>query len=107
MTSAVTFEACERRVLMAASTSLHVNAGGAQSPASAEADVNVTDGSIDLSFQGTTGDAIVSGIVLVPTDVPDAALPYSWLALSDDARQTQALSNLRAVGQQIITYVND
>ena len=60
------------------------SAGGqAQWPVAKSFDINVSDGAIDLRFQGVVGEAIVSGIVVAPTDVPLVAQPYSWLALSD------------------------
>src|SRR5688572_12433739 len=45
-------------------------AGGARTALAKSFDVTVSDRTLDLSFVGVTGDAIVSSIVLVPADVP-------------------------------------
>ena len=72
-----------------------------------EFDVTVADGSLDLRFQGVVGDAVVSYIAAMPTDVPPAALPYAPEASTDAARLAAAASNLGNVGFAIEMYANE
>jgi prepilin-type processing-associated H-X9-DG protein len=70
-------------------------------------DLPVVDGALDLRFTGVVGDAIVSGLTLVPIDVPPEAQPYSWAGLSDAARTLVSASSLRRIGQEIVNYANE
>jgi prepilin-type processing-associated H-X9-DG protein len=72
-----------------------------------EFDVAVTDGSLDLSFRGVTGDAVVSYIAAIPTDVPKVALPYSAEGESDAAREARAARNLSEIAFAIGLYMNE
>ena len=69
--------------------------------------VNVADGSMDLTFQGVTGNAIVSAIIVLPTDIPAATLPYSVQAGSDTSRNNASLLNLHNLGFELFDYAND
>ncbi|MFI5378677.1 MAG: malectin domain-containing carbohydrate-binding protein [Tepidisphaerales bacterium] len=80
---------------------------GAQQATAKQFNVEVTDGSIDLAFQGKTGDAIVSAIVLVPTDIPAAVMPYSGLKGSQDYLYVKSASYLRQIGMDVMLYMND
>jgi prepilin-type processing-associated H-X9-DG protein len=85
-----------------------VKEAGAARRAVAEAfDVRVTDGSLDLSFRGVAGEAIVSSMVVLPTDIPNVALPYSLVARGEAARRVQSATNLRRIGQAIFMYAQD
>ena len=70
-------------------------------------DVHVTKGTLDLSFQGVTGDAIVSSIVLIPKDVPASAMPYSIRCGSDQIKELRNGHNLLALGFALETYGNN
>jgi hypothetical protein len=85
-----------------------VKEAGAARTAAAEAfEVSVTDGALDLTFRGAVGDAIVSSLVLLPTDAPDAAKPYSLERLSETGRQIVSSSNLRQLAQGVFMYANE
>jgi hypothetical protein len=85
-----------------------VQAAGAKHTAIARSfDVAVEDGSIDLSFNGVVGEAIVAAIVLIATDVPAEAAPYSWQALHDAQRFTLSQAHLRTIGQGIMFYATE
>ncbi len=85
-----------------------VAAAGANHTAIAKAfDVNITDGELNLSFAGENGgEAIVSGVVLVPTDVPDVAAPYSNLNSNDTARVVISQSQLASIGRSLFLYAD-
>jgi prepilin-type processing-associated H-X9-DG protein len=92
------------------------DAGAAGLAISRTFDANVKDGQIDLSFNGVFGDALVSAIVIVPTDIPAVALPYAGVQSSadpvkakayDDVRQVRSASNLRLIGMAIQMYANE
>ncbi len=83
------------------------SAGGSGIAVAKSFDVNVTDGTLNLSFTGVVNNALISAIALVPTDVPTEAAPYSWLALSDPARVTLSLSNLANIGSFMEFYANE
>jgi len=51
---------------------------GLQTPLAQAFNITITDGSLDLAFRGVIGDAIVSSIVLLPTEVPSYVKPYSF-----------------------------
>jgi len=70
-------------------------AGGARTAVAESTDVTVTDGALDLSFRGVAGEALVSAIVLIPTDVPAAAKPYTFPAPTELSRQSFSLGNAR------------
>jgi hypothetical protein len=82
-------------------------AGGANMAMAEAIDVSVTDNRIDLSFAGVAGDAIVSGITLIPTDVPAEAKPYSLLCASDAAKHLRSQVNLRMIGQGLFLSANE
>jgi hypothetical protein len=82
-------------------------AGGARVPAAVQFDVRVADGSLELSFVGLRGDAIVSSLVVLPTDVPDAAKPYTWDAAPEARRDFRSASNLRMIGIATTMYMNE
>jgi hypothetical protein len=80
-------------------------------------DLTITDGQLDLAFTGVVGDAIVSAINLIPTDIPDAARPYVPLqgyydestqygVARNGASQAHSASNLRMLGMGLILYAN-
>ena len=69
-------------------------------------DVQVTGGTLDLSFQGVTGDAIVSSIVLIPKDIPPSAMPYTIQCASDQTKELRDSVNLQQLGLGIILYAN-
>jgi prepilin-type processing-associated H-X9-DG protein len=79
-------------------------------------DVNVTDGKLNLDFTGVIGEAIVSAIVAIPTDVLAAMIPYSGLGDYPNSPQREAIraawavrsqSNLRRIGQAMLIWGND
>jgi hypothetical protein len=69
-------------------------AGGARTAVADSTDVTITDGALDLTFRGVMGDALVSAIVLIPTDVAAAAKPYS-VPLTDASRLSLSVNNAR------------
>lgn len=69
-------------------------------------DVHVTGGTLDLSFQGVTGDAIVSSILLIPKDIPTSAMPYSIQCASDQIKDLRDSLNLQQIGLGIMLYAN-
>ena len=91
-------------------------AGAAQTAAAVRFDVSVTDGAIDLSFEGVVGEAMVSAIVLLPTDIPPFMLWHAGVGdYTDPVRHEAVLtswkvrsaSNLRQIGQGILLYSNE
>jgi hypothetical protein len=70
-------------------------------------DVTVADGQLNLGFTGVTGEALISAIVVVPTDPTDPAAPYSWLSMSDTARAVISQSHLRSIGQGMAIYATE
>ena len=69
-------------------------------------DVQVTGGTLGLSFQGVTGDAIVSSIVLIPKDIPLSAMPYAIQCAPDRLKELRDLANLQQLGLGIFLYAN-
>jgi hypothetical protein len=84
-----------------------VQDAGLQTPYAQAFNITITDGSLDLAFRGEVGDAIVSSIVLLPTEVPLAVKPYSLECASDTFRIAQTQRNLRVIGQSLLLYAND
>ncbi|HZN65580.1 MAG TPA: malectin domain-containing carbohydrate-binding protein, partial [Tepidisphaeraceae bacterium] len=85
-----------------------VAAGAGPRAAVAEAfNVTIADGALDLSFAGVVGEAVVSAIVVVPTDVPEAARPYSVECMAEPVREAISARNLRAIGQAIMIFANE
>ena len=82
-------------------------AGGSNIAVAKCFDVTVTDGTLNLAFTGVVNSALVSAIAVVPTDIPDIALPYTTLPLSDSAKATASLANLRYIGQNMLLYANE
>ncbi|HEV7301051.1 MAG TPA: carbohydrate-binding protein [Tepidisphaeraceae bacterium] len=70
-------------------------------------DVTVAGGAVDLQFNCTVGHAVISGIVLVPTDIPVEAQPYSWAGFDDVGRQVQSANTLRNIGSLIFLHRNE
>jgi hypothetical protein len=68
--------------------------------------IHVANGPLVLTFHGDVGDAIVSSVVLIPTDVPAAALPYSINSASDAVKRQQDQNNLRVLGMELWSYSN-
>jgi prepilin-type processing-associated H-X9-DG protein len=93
------------------------DAGGAAQLAVAKAfNVNVKDGTLNLSFNGVVGQALVSAIAIVPTDIPTVALPYAGVqgsadpaknAAYDAARRIETDSRLVRIGQGMYLYANE
>jgi hypothetical protein len=83
------------------------DAGAAQTAVAKCFNVAVSDGSIDVDFRGVVGEAMVSAVVLVPTDVPAAAKPYSWQALSPGGQMVVSQTHLKMIGQAILLYANE
>ncbi len=72
------------------------------------ANVNINDGALDLSFAAVAGEAMVSAIVLIPTDAPVEAQPYPIEGgYVDSVRDLHSQANLRLIGQTIFLYAND
>jgi hypothetical protein len=69
--------------------------------------VSVDDGMLDLSFAGVLGEALVSAVVIVPTDVPEEALPYSAECAPEIEREVASAKNLRMIGLGIQFYANE
>jgi prepilin-type processing-associated H-X9-DG protein len=78
--------------------------------------VTIADGTLDLDFTGVVGDAIVSSVVLVPTDIPIAMIPYSGIGDYPNSPQHEAVraawsirsaSNLRMIGQGLFEFVSN
>ena len=83
-------------------------AAGASTATARCVDVNISDGALDVSFAGVVGEAMVSAIVLIPTDVPPGLHPYPGNSEAVDvARSVHSASNLRAIGMEIFFYSND
>jgi hypothetical protein len=80
--------------------------GGRNVPTAEAFDVRVTDNRLDLGFSGVAGEAIVSGITLIPTDVPAAVKPYSWSCFSDAEAQFRSATHLRLLGLSLMHYSN-
>lgn len=81
------------------------DAGAGQAVAKAF-DVQVTGGSLNLSLEGVVGDAIVSSVVLIPKDVPEAAAPYAVQNYPAAAAHAD-VENLHAIGEAIFMYTGD
>jgi hypothetical protein len=81
------------------------DAGASQPDVKAFA-IHVGNGPFSLAFQGDVGDAIVSSIVLIPTDVSPAAMPYSSNGASDPVKRLQDISNLRVLGMDLGFWAN-
>lgn len=79
-------------------------AGGTQKAVAKSFEIEVTTGRFEFSLVAQAGDAIVSGVVMIPTDIPDPMLSYSDDVLSDAAKQTLAASRLRTLGQAAYFY---
>ena len=89
-------------------------AGGANAAVAEAIDVSITDNRLDLSFTAVAGDAILSGITLVPTDLPLEVKAYDLSCYAAEfpeaveaARRVRSASNLRQIGQAIFLYAND
>jgi hypothetical protein len=74
---------------------------GANTAVATSFHVSVSDGSLDVDFKAVAGDAIVSAIVLVPTDVPEAVKPYTDTSLG------AAASAMLRFGHGIFFYGNE
>lgn len=72
-----------------------------------EHDITIADGTLDLSFDASVGEAFVSAIVLVPLDVPAAAAPYGRANLSESTRQAAALSGMLQIQQGLFFHLNN
>lgn len=83
------------------------DAGAPRRAVAKASDVAVTDGTLDLSFRGVVGEAVVSAVVLVPTDVPAEAAPYAWTGLSDGARHAVSQMHLREIGLGVLYFANE
>ena len=79
-------------------------------------DVTITDNKLDLSFAGVVGDAIISAIALVPTDIPKAIEPYVFIHDYEDpvkhaavleAWKFTSMSYLRQMHFGIMWYSNE
>ena len=91
------------------------DAGATRTAVARQFEVDVTDGRLNLAFTGVVGEAMLSALVLLPTDVPAAVLPYAGLGTSLDpvkrdayetANSVRSASNLRQVGMGILMYAN-
>jgi hypothetical protein len=80
---------------------------GFQSPFAEAFNIAINDGALDLSFRGVIGDATISLIVLLPTEIPAPAKPYTLACGPESALRTQSARNLRIIGQGGIYYAND
>src|SRR5205814_1108152 len=83
------------------------DAGAARRLTAQSFDVTVADGSLDLSFRGVAGDALVSYVAAFPTAAPAAELPYSLDAASDGERLVAAGQNLANVGYALTLYMDE
>ncbi|HYO10797.1 MAG TPA: malectin domain-containing carbohydrate-binding protein [Tepidisphaeraceae bacterium] len=91
--------------------------GAAKSAVVRQFNIAVTDGRLDLAFTGVAGSgAIVSAIVLAPTDIPAVMLPYSGIGDYPNSPQREAIrtawsvrsqSNLRQIGMGMLMYANE
>lgn len=84
-----------------------VAGAGVQTATARSARVVVSDGQLNLNFHGVVGDAIVSAIVLLPTDIPPESLPYSTQNLTDAERNALSLRQLKTIGNYLLLYSND
>lgn len=102
-----TFDVTAEGQLIADDFDVVRSAGGfARTVAAVAANVRVTDGRLDLTFHGVIGEAIVSAVVLVSSDVPAVARPYSIQSSSADVQRIYAGSALRNIGIGLQTYAN-
>lgn len=92
------------------------DAGAAQLAVAKVFNVNVKDGTLNVSFNGVVGQALVSAIAIVPTDIPAVALPYAGVegsadparnAALDVSRRVRSQSNLRNIGMAMVLYSNE
>lgn len=83
-----------------------VQDAGADQPDVKAFAIHVGNQPLTLSFHGDVGDAIVSSIVLVPTDVPAAALLYSINGAPDPVKRQQDRLDLRVLGEAIEMWAN-
>jgi hypothetical protein len=92
------------------------DAGAANLAVAKSFNVNVKDGTLNLSFNGVVGQAMVSAVAIVPTDIPTVALPYAGVQGSADPAKNAALdaarlvhsdSNLRNIGLYAQFYANE
>src|SRR5688500_14852235 len=65
-----TFDVTAEGAVVLDNYDVFARAGGANVATAEAIDVSVRDNRLDLSFAGVAGDAILSGITLVPTDLP-------------------------------------
>lgn len=86
-------------------------AGGAMKATATAHEVTIADGQLNLSFTGENGgEAIISAIVLAPTDIPPVAQPYELTPpgeAGDVALEIQSASHLRQIGQAVLQFAND
>ena len=101
------FDVTAEGQLVADDVDVAAAAGAARTAVAKSANVLVTDGQLDLAFTGVAGEAIVSYVVLIPSDIPAVAYPYSLQNASDGARGVVAASNLRNIGMGMIFYANE
>ena len=80
---------------------------GFQTPITRAFPIQIANNSLDLAFRGVVGDAMVSSIMLLPTDVPALVKPYTPACASDSALISQSSSNLFQLGQGIFLYRDD
>ena len=87
------------------------SAGGVRTAVNEVVRVTVADGRLDLTFTGNSGgEAVVSAIVLAPTDVPEAVKPYHLVPpgdAGDTALEVISASHLRGIAQGAFLYAND
>jgi prepilin-type processing-associated H-X9-DG protein len=92
------------------------HAGAAHLAVARSFNVSVKDGTLNLSFAGVVGQALVSAIAIVPTDIPAVALPYAGVqgsadpaknAALDAARRVQSDARLLAISNSIQIYANE
>lgn len=70
-------------------------------------DLQVTGGRLDLAFQGVTGDAIVSSVVLIPKDIPPAVMPYTIQCARQQLQYVRDGENLFRIGYAMMMYANN
>jgi prepilin-type processing-associated H-X9-DG protein len=79
---------------------------GANQALAKEYDLSISNHKLGLAFDAVVGEAIISGIELVPTDVPAVVMPYSPQCLSPAAQRKDTETDLRLIGRSLGDFAN-